>query len=82
VNHLIKTKTKNTKYNKYKLYEIMFPEKYQKSLLGNAFKKVIPNIVRVPLKDYIFLLNTIETKDCIKKIIEHFILCFEYLIKI
>ncbi len=37
------------------LYQLLYPEKFQKSLLGKDFKKVIPDIIALPIQDIIFI---------------------------
>jgi len=56
-------------YDKYTLFCLLYPEKSQKLLLKNKFKKTIDNIIRLPIEDIIFLFNVND----IKKIILYFI---------
>lgn len=55
--------------DKYNLYALLYPEKYQKRLLKSKFKKTINNIMRLPIEDVIFLMNNthIKTGNDIKK---------------
>jgi serine/threonine protein kinase len=62
--------------NKLLLFKMIYPEKYQKLILGKKFKKVIDNILRIPIEDYIYLLNATHIKNVndIKHIILYFII--------
>lgn len=61
-------KCRNYKFN---LYKILYPESYQKELLGNKFKKVIEPILRIDLIDILYILKTNFDKH---KIIDYFML--------
>lgn len=56
-------KNKNGKFN---LFEVLYPMKFQKQMLGKKFTVVVDNIIRVPIEDYIFLLNTDNINDILK----------------
>lgn len=71
VDNLVKDKN-----DKFKLYEILYPERVQKEILGKKYKKVVKNDLKIPIEDYIFLLNATHITDFndIKKIILYFII--------
>lgn len=65
----------NNDNDKFLLYQILYPRKYQKSLLGDKFKKPINNIIRVPIEDIIFCFNSLSEDNIdIVKIINYFII--------
>ena len=53
----------------------MYPEKFQKLILGDKFKKTIPVKLYMPFEDLIFLLNATPIKEIsdLKTIANYFI---------
>ena len=58
------------------LYQIMYPEKFQKSLLGKRFKKVIPDTIELPVLDIIFSRDYPTKTMEQKKIFVKYFTCF------
>lgn len=58
------------KHKKHRLFYMLFPEIYQKILLGKKYKKFIPEKLRIPIEDIIF---AIKAGDDYLKIINYFI---------
>jgi serine/threonine protein kinase len=59
------------KMYKFNLYKTLFPEAYQRNILGKKFKKVLEPILRVDLADILFIYKSNFNKY---KIINYFIL--------
>ena len=61
--------------DKYTLFSILYPKKFQKRYLKSKYINVINNIIRLPVQDIIFLLNAthIKTYKDIKNIILYLI---------
>lgn len=55
---------------KFILYTIIYPDKYQKLIFKNKFKKIIPPLLRCDVQDIIYL---IQNKNNIHSIINYFI---------
>lgn len=48
--------------DKYYLFALLYPEKFQKRYLKSKYKKVTNNIIRLPIEDIIFLFNATHIK--------------------
>ncbi len=61
--------------NQILLFQIMYPDKFQKIILGDKFKKTIPVKLYLPFEDLIFLLNATPIKEItdLKTIANYFI---------
>lgn len=47
----------NNKYNQMFIFDLMYPEQYQKLIFGDKFEKVIPRKLRIPIEDILVFIK-------------------------